>query len=275
MRNLITALIVLLGMFGCSQNKEQNSDQIELTSVDLDGYWGMTNSQYKGEKTSSQAGCPTLDVSIEAIYQPHALGSHILIKDDSISFFRYPYEYYGTYKYEIREGLLCIESDYTATEKFSIQKTDNDVLILNFVEDFTSTCPLSSEAKYERFTPDPELINKLIHDSISCDSLTGKWWYLRKRISHGDGMDPTILNFPKGMPDSIFITQEVINHDFHKPFIALELDHRNVKLFFENPGENSFELVPENKDDKILFCNFFDYGETIDTIYRDIIYRRY
>jgi hypothetical protein len=275
MGKLVMLVTLLVTLFGCSMDEQENKEQPALVNLELDGYWLMSYGLYLGE--TEQLGCPVLDAPIEWTYQPRALGSHLLIKDDSISIFRYPYAYYGTYKYEIIEDSLFIKSDYTSTYKFSIQKKNEDTLVLNFEEEFTSTCLLSSEASYTSFIPDSEIINKLIQDSISCDSLIGKWWYLRKEISSEDGTEPTILNFPKEMPDSIFVSQEIINQDIIKPFIELELDNRIVKLFFKNPYEYSFTLEPEIENDDILFARFIDYleSEDVDTVFHDVIYRRW
>ncbi|MFH2143700.1 MAG: hypothetical protein ABIJ97_14845 [Bacteroidota bacterium] len=262
-------------LFGCSPIKQNNKQQTDSMNLELEGFWIMEYSQYTGEKTPEQSGCPIPDVPIEWIYQPRALGSHILIKNDSISLFRYPYEYYGTFKYEIIGDSLFVESNGTFTNIFLVKKNDSDTLTLYFEEEFTSTCILSSETKYVRISPDFEIINKLIQDSISCDSLIGKWWYLRKEISYEDGTEPTILNFPQGMPDSIFVSPEIINQAIYQPFIELKLDNRSVKMFFKSPSKSSFTLIPEFKKDKILFADFIDYQENggIDTIYYDVIYR--
>jgi hypothetical protein len=273
MKNIITFAMLFITLFGCSEVKELEKEQTGSENLKLDGFWLLSSSQYKGEKTSQQSGCLIPDAPIESLYQPDALGSHLLIKEDSISFFRYPYAYYGTFKYEVFEDSLFIKSDFTSTYQFLIQKNKEDTVVLNFEEEFTSTCLLSAEARYQRFIPNLEVVNKLLQYSISCDSLIGKWWYLRKEIAYEDGMDPTILPFPKGMPDSIFASQEIINQDLHTAFIELELDHKMVKMLIKQPNEFSFSLSPKIKNDKILFSNFYAYEKRIDTIYYDVLYQ--
>lgn len=266
---IILVIVVLLGCFGCK------SKQTESINLRLDGFWFMSSSIYQGEKTSQQANCPATDALIEDIYHPYALGTHLLVKEDSISLFYYPYEYYGTFKYKIVGDSLLIKSNYTSTNIFIIQNSNKDTFTLNFEESFTSTCLLSAQVKYKRLNPDSAIINKLLQDSISCSPLIGKWWYLRKEIHYEDGTEPTILNFPQGMPDSIFVSQELINQDAHKPFITLKLNHRMVKMFFKKPSKHSYRLTPKFKSDAILFSNFIDYGKYTDTIYHDVIYQNF
>lgn len=275
MKKPITLFILATAMLSCTQQQDQTNDQLDPPIAKLDGYWILASSQYKGEKTSDQLGCPIPDARVEDLYQPRALGPHLLIKDDKVSVFRYPYAYYGTFNYKIVDDSLVLESGYTSTSKFFIHNRNNDTVALRFEEELTSTCLLSSEAMYTRFSPNQEVINKLMQDSISCDSLVGKWWYLRKAIHYEDGMDPTILNFPKGMPDSIFVSQEMINQDARKPFIELELDDRIVKMLFKYPYDDEFILAPEIESDRLLFSGFHGYEEYKDTSYYDVVYYHY
>lgn len=265
MKKLITLVILFIGTVGCSGYKESKK-------WNLDGFWSLSSSQYNLE------GSPDLCIDFEAfaLMNPYALGTHILIKGDSVSLFRYPFEYYGTFKYEMLGDSLVIKTDRNATTHFAIQKPNENTLLLNFVEAYTSKCSLPAEATYESFTPDPDVINKLIRDSISYDPLVGKWWYLRTQIGYNDGSEPTIILFPKGMPDSIFISQELIHKNALQPFIELKLNNKMVKMFIHDPYENSFKLEPEFEKDGILFHSFIDYGEYggIDTIHHEVMYRR-
>jgi hypothetical protein len=271
MKKLRMLVILFIGIFGFSGCQGTRSERTDTKKWNLDGFWSLSSSEYNTR--SSPDLC--IDFEFFALLDPYALGSHILIKADSVSLFRYPFEYYGTFKFEIVGDSLFIKANRNYANNFAIQKPDKNTLLLNFVEEYTDGCSLAAEAKYESLTPNSEMINKLMRDSISYDSITGKWWYLRTEIGYNDGSEPTILNFPKGMPDSIFVSQELINKNARQPFIELKLNNKMVKMFIKNPYENSFILEPAFKKDEILFCNFIDYGNgRIDTIYRDVIYRR-
>ncbi|PLW93007.1 MAG: hypothetical protein C0592_07850 [Marinilabiliales bacterium] len=273
MKILILLFLLIIALLDCTQQKSKLNDK---ETINIDGFWQLSYSKYEGEKTSEQFGCPLFDAPIEWIYQPHALGTHILIKSDSISIFRYPYEYYGTYKYELSRDSLFIHSNYTSTYAFSMQQSHQDTIVLNFEEEFTSTCILSAISKYERSSYNTNIIDKLVRDSISCDSLIGKWWYLRKEISYEDGADPTILNFPAGMPDSLFITENKIKREGLKHYVVFEFESTIVRMIISSPAENSFILRPEDPKYKILFSSFYDYGEYggVDTVYYDVVFQK-
>ncbi|MGH1334832.1 MAG: hypothetical protein ACRBFS_01795 [Aureispira sp.] len=272
---IITIGTLLMVMFGCIEDKGLKKEQTASIKVKLDGFWRLSFSHYEGEKTSQQEGCLIPDAPIETLFKPYALGSHLLIREDSISLFRYPYAYNGTFKYETRGTSLWIALSPSLTSKFVLQKNEEGALILNFEEQVTSTCLLSAKASYEPFVPNSVIIKKLLRNKISCDSLMGKWWHLRKEITYEDGGEPTVLNFPKGMPDSLFVSPKILNQDTTSPFIELELDDRSVKMFIEEPSKHSYILTPAMKNDELLFSRFIDYGEEVDTIYEKVIYEWY
>ncbi|MGL4597528.1 MAG: hypothetical protein ACRCYO_08375, partial [Bacteroidia bacterium] len=80
---------------------------------------------------------------------------------------------------------------------------------------------------------------------------------------------------PKGMPDSIFVSQEIIHRNGNHPFVALKLKNSIVNMYFKDPAAYSFRLQPEFKKDEILFASFADYrkyGGGLDTNYFEVIY---
>lgn len=269
MKSILTFTIVLLVILSCSENKEQTKP----TNIKLDGFWWRSFSNYDFRDAIQNMNCP--DPEAMALYDPEGLGSHVSIQADSISFFRYPYQYYGTFKYKILRDSLFIESDFIIANQFLIQRVSEDSLLLNFEEKVTSTCLINAMANYEPFTPDTAIINKLIKDSVSYNSLVDEWWYLRKEIGSNDGSEPIILKYPKGMPDSLLLSKEIINRNVKHPFVELELNHRMVKLFIEYPSKYSYRLRPNLEKDKKLFSWLIDYGDYIDTIYYDVIYENY
>jgi hypothetical protein len=273
MKNIITLTVLFIALLACSSNKESAGDPAVSTNIKLDGYWKLVHSDYDFEKALEKMDCP--DPEAMALYDPRALGSHFCIRGDSILFFRYPYRYFGSAHYKISGDSLFVNSDPSFADKFSMMVSPPDSLRLHFRERVTSTCIITAKAEYARFTPDIKRIDQLIRDSVSYEPLVGKWWYLRKQIGYEDGTEPTILKFPKGMPDSILVTQEMISSNSPKPYIDLKLNRRNVRLRFQDADEYSFTLTPTSISDKILFSDFYDYGGGhIDTVYYDVIYHR-
>lgn len=273
MKSILTLIILLLGLLSCSEDRSLNKKQTNPKYIKLDGFWQRSFSNYDFRDAIQSMNCP--DPEAMALYDPYALGTHVSIQADSISFFRYPYQYYGTFEYKVLEDSLFVESDLRLAPQFLIQKASEDSLLLNFEEEVTSTCTINATANYDRFTPDAEIINKLMQDSVSYNSLIDQWWYLRKEIGYNDGSEPIILKYPKGMPDSLFLSKEIIDRNVKHPFVELELNHRIVKLFIENPSKYSYRLRPNLEEDKKLFNWLIDYDDYIDTIYYDVIYKKY
>lgn len=238
-------------------------------SIKLDGYWERVESFFN-ESTVSSYDCP----ATEYYFDPEAIGPHFLVQGDSISLFRYPYQYYGTFPFQTVGDSLFIYYSKIRTDQFLVDKTGVDTIDLDFKEDFPGRCVIPAEAKYVRFEPDSAVIHKLLKDSISYKPLADKWWYLRKYISYEDGTEPTPLTYPSGMPDSIFVSREVLQSDEKAPFIELRLTNRPVKMYFDSPAPYSFSLIPAIEHDKFLFSYYIDYGEYggIDTIPFDVIY---
>ncbi len=272
---LFTFTLFLI-LMGCSHPKEQADKGEVQESIELDGYWRLSAGQYVGNKSSEQIGCPIPDARLEDLYTPDALGDHILINGDSVWVFRYPYQYLGKYQYEI-EGDSMLIPGYSIAPVSFIESSDKSKFQLKFDEAFNSSCILSAEAEYTSFAPNEEVINKLIQDSISCDSIVEKWWYLRKDISYEDGSEPLFLNYPKGVLDSIFISPDMKGINDRKPYLEFEVGGRTVKMLYSVPGKNSFTLVPELDTDRELLNCVVVVGEYLytDTAYYDLIYYSY
>lgn len=269
MKGIIGFTILLMTILACSENREQ----ARSATIKLDGFWQRSFSDYDFHESIQNMNC--LDPEAMALYDPCALGAYFFIEGDRISLFRYPYQYYGTFEYKMVRDSLFFKSDFIIADQFLIQKISKDSLLLNFKEEVTSGCLINATANYEPFTPDTVIINKLIKDSVSYNSLIGEWWYLRKEIGYEDGSEPTILKYPKGMPDSLFLSEEIINRNVKHPFVELKLNNRMVKLFVEYPKKYSYHLRPELEENKKLFHWLIDYGDYIDTICYDVIYQKY
>lgn len=273
MKNSITIALLFIGIIGCTGNHKDKGEPRPSKTWNLDGFWSLSSSEFIHDPEHHEL---CIDPEWFASLDPYALGTHVLIEGDSISLFRYPFEYYGTYNFRITGDSLYIKAGPIPTSIFALQKPTKNKLQLSFKEEYYPRCFLPAEATYENSSPDLNTINNLVRDSISYTPLAGKWWHLRKTINLEDGSDPLNLKFPKGMPDSIFISQKLINKDVRKPFVELKLNNKIVKMFIKEPYENSFMLEPALKKDKILFCDFVDYGEHggIDTNFVEVIYRR-
>lgn len=245
MTRLIFSLTILIVLNGCSAQEKQ---PVDSPPINMDGYWEYESSQF----FEDHDGCP----AVEYHYDPWAWGSHVLIKNDSISLLRYPFQFYRTYQLEQFGDSIGIHFDDTI-KKFFVQKDSLGGLFLQFRDIPASNCPSRAEANYKSFTPDPEIIHKLFRDSINYEPLVGKWWHIRRYITSEDGSPALALQYPKGMPDSIFVSNDMINDDIKQPFIELTLEGRSVKLFFRNPDKYSFSLIPALESDNKLFSRFY------------------
>lgn len=266
---MLTSLIILLVSFTFIQCNEETKKRPPEIKININGYWIVSTRQFKNEIPKNQP-CPTPD----AWFEPYALGTHFVIANDSISLFRYPFEYYGTFKYEIKDNFLLVKTNQTSTFEFLIHKVDERTIQFDFKEAVATKCILSANAEYVKFDPDPSILSKLKKDSVSYASLAGSWWHLRKEISYEDGTEPTILKFPNGMPDSLYITEEMLSANHTHPYVYMRLNGQGINLFLKHPNENGFNLEPEFTKDKILFSYFIDYDNKRDTVYYNIVFNK-
>jgi hypothetical protein len=274
MKNIVTLTILFIALIACTAKENAKGDQPNSTTIKLDGFWLRSYCDFDFHAAMQTMGCP--DPELMALHHPEALGSHFLIKADSILFFQYPFRYLGSSKYKIFRDSLYIRSSFRFVDNFLMKMPNEDSLLLGFHEKFNDECRIISKAEYERFVPDLEIINQLIKDSVYYAPLVGRWWHLRKEIGYNDGSEPTILKFPRGMPDSIFVSQEMINRNSPRPYIDLKLNRRTVRMHFQAPCANSFTLEPALISDKILFSDSVDYGGGyITSAYFDVVYQEY
>ena len=264
-------LLWLTFCYSCQENTQQKATPADH----LLGSWVRTSTRCLYEKTILRDGCPVPDVPIEDLVDPTALGRHVLIQKDSLAIFNYPFEYFGTYPYEALSDTLFFNDKGPTQRPFFIQKNHNDTLTFHIHVALSNTCILFGETTYKRFKPDSTVIAQLIQDTLSCDSLIGQWWYLRKSIHYEDGASTTYLNFPKGMPDSILLTADQIKQDPSAPFDRLVLNDRPVKMYLKAPNYGSFTLEPAVASDRILFSRFFEDGISIDTVCDRVLYQRW
>lgn len=241
---LIFILTVFIALSGCSAQEKQ----LTATPINLDGFWEFENSQFFEDHGNCAA--------VEYHYDPWAWGSHVLIKNDSISLLRYPFQFYRTYRLKQMGDSIGIHYD-DRIDKFLVQKDSLGRLFLQFHDIPASGCLSRAEANYKSFTPDQEIIEKLFRDSINYEPLVEKWWHIRRYITSEDGSPALALQYPKGMPDSIFVSNDLIHDDIKRPFVELTLEGRPVKMFFQNPAKYSFSLTPELKSDEKLFSKFY------------------
>lgn len=237
MKAILPFLLVIF-LISCAEKGEQSTKPTtpEPTTFDIDGYWVMTWSDFNFNEALSNYDCP--DGEMMAMYKPMALGEHFQIKGDSIAFYRYPYQYYGTFKYELVNDSLFLDNEH-----YFLEQRTKDSLIFTFNENvFSSACPIRSEGYYERFVPDSAVIKQLMKDSLSFDHLTDQWWHIVRTETFNDGSGPYFFDIPEGTPDSLFITSDMIQYNGKQPTIDLELDDRPIILTFQEPYKYAFTL---------------------------------
>lgn len=195
------------------------------------------------------------------------IGLHFRISGDSVSFFEYPHQYFGTYKIETDSGKFvrneklqrvlnaCFVNDlpnrsnhyiYSSTEwlyaDFSKRVLRNDTLITN------------NYFFYKRDIFDDKIVNRLKKDSINRNTLIGQW-QLKTKYEGYYGDDDHHVQPPFNMPKELTFTKETILPPTVKgKRVKIMVNNINCDFYISDISQYRFTLVPGKwykKKDKV------------------------
>lgn len=214
---------------------------------------------------SIQGDWKCYDIACEKICEvccDNLIGLHFRISGDSVSFFEYPHQYFGTYKIETdsnkfvrNEKLLRILNGryvndlpnrsshyiYSSTEwlfaDFSNRVLRNDTLITN------------NYFFYKRDSFDEKIIKALKKDSINRKTLIGQWELVTKydqgynRDEQGDGYYH--IQPPFNMPKELTFTKETILPPTVKgKRVKVMVNGISCDFYISDISQYRFTLVP-------------------------------
>jgi hypothetical protein len=165
----------------------------------------------------------------------------LLIKDSTISFFRYPLQFLFTCKYKHAPNQLSviqIESDFF--DSYQIKLNDS---LLVFTEKVNSSEWSEIIESYALDSLNLASLDLLEKDTINYESLLGKW-ELEKFIHLNDGSEPYEKRFPFVLPATLSFTSKDFKLEGKSNFLSLQIQGKKRRFKIVLYNQYHFRLIP-------------------------------
>lgn len=233
MNLILVALSAVL--FSCHAEKTtENTSGVPSTPANIQGIWNLKSRDCAQINPKGISEAPVPDEKFNTIW----------IDDSTISFFRYPYEFIGTYSYK-RKGDQLQLNDFSDPVTFEIKDS-----LLYITENLKKGDCLQYTNQYSRSrgnlhqdTVNEKRIDAMKKDTIHFSLLTGKWKLSTERHLN-DGSDPVALKFSFKIPHTLTFPDPRIDTTVSKQIITLDVNGKKRPFLISLMNENSFSISP-------------------------------
>jgi hypothetical protein len=168
-----------------------------------------------------------------------------LVKDSTIDFFNYPYEFLYSFNYKRNGNKITILND-----KHNFLKNYHFLLVDSLIHFSNKTIFHENEKdwlelieKYERDSVDFSTLQVLKKDTIHYKLLAGSW-ALNTSFSAEDGSDPIELIFPLKFPHKLSFPISQMDTAANKQLVQLKIEGKNKWFKIRFRSQYSVEMIP-------------------------------
>lgn len=180
-----------------------------------------------------------------------------LVAGDSISFFKYPYQYFGTYRIETDSLRMKygpeIQKKLESAFAFPLPNSSRSHIFsaLEFLNCNLSALSISNDTlrsgnRYVRQTFDPKIIKQLKKDSVNLNSLAGKWKLVDKYSNgyEGDMQSDGFyhIGFPFKLPVVLALDAKTLS--VNGRWLKMDISGKQRDFYIANVRANGFTIVP-------------------------------
>jgi len=252
MKHIIQVFFISSFLFqtSCQEHEQISSNPTYFSKHDLRGTWSFVRGSWEV--------IPEIDYAIEGSVEDYTWDStYLIIKDDSVSFFDFPREYYGTYHFQIDSNKLLVDMGYPrfrplkeGETNFAGRSNKWKSGSINFSGDtlLYSTFYLNYYiiiAHFVRDTADAETIKILLRDSVSAYELIGQWSLVTKINDHSYGYSGYEIIFPFDMPHFLnYTTSDILSPKVQGRKLTISVNERPREFSFGYFNADEIWLKP-------------------------------